>query len=106
ISKFTYYDFYPFDFILGSTQSLSISENPTEIYYLYENDISYFEFKNMTYFDEDLREIDSEARFTFTVSIRHSDGHTTYHYGPSEYNPAIFETIDWNIFIGLDVYHS
>ncbi len=60
----------------------------------------------MNYFDEDFREIDEDARFTFTISIRHSDGHTTYQYGPSEYDPAIFETIVRNIFIGLDVYHS
>lgn len=61
----------------------------TEIWYKYEEGTSYIEFRNLSFYYDELNEISPDARFAFMYIIDHETGSMQYHYGPSSYNPEV-----------------
>ncbi len=80
----------------GGTDSLD-----SEIWYKFEDGFSYLEFRNLSFYYDELKEISPEARFNFTYTFNHETGSFQYHYGPSTYNPQVNELLeDVNYSIG------
>ncbi len=65
----------------------------TEIWYKFEDGVSYLEFRNLTFYFSDLSEISPNALFNFTYVFDHETGSFQYHYGPSTYNPAAHDLL-------------
>lgn len=61
----------------------------TEIWYKFEDGVSYLEYRNLSFYDTNFNEISPEARFHLTYIFDHETGSFQYHYGPASYNPAI-----------------
>lgn len=65
----------------------------SEIWYQFKDGISYLEFRKFSFYYFSFLDISPGALFNFTISIDHESGSFLYHFGPSEYNPAVNELL-------------
>ncbi len=100
------YDLFPFSDILTYRYLGEDSSTNSSIVYLYRDDTSFIEFKNLTFYYENLNELSPHSKFNLIVCIDHVSGAVKFHYGESEFVPGtiqtyIKDTLNPRILIGL-----
>ena len=99
----------PMDEILDYRFTGGVMDDDSEIIYLFQDGISHFEYRNLSFWGDEFNSASPNARFSFFVSIRHEDGQITYHYGPNRYDPVVhefFNEIPLYIGLGFDSYNE